>query len=485
MKTNIERAWSGWSALALGAALFGAASGAAAAPKATAVKSTASARKKVSITVYNQNFGIVREVRSLDAGTGRVALEFGDVAAQIQPQTVHIRSLSGGDALSVLEQNYRYDLLTPEVLLDKYVGKKIKVYRWDQRRGAETPFDAEVLSVAGGRPVLKLGGEITFDFPGRMAFPELPDNLIPRPTLVWLLDSKKAKQDAEVTYVSGGLNWSADYVLVLDDKDQKADLTGWVTLVNQSGTTYEDAELKLVAGDVNRIVDTVAMQRSQAMRSADEAGQDGFREESLFEYHLYTLQRPATVRQNEQKQVTLLSAANIGVTKKLMFFGQQYWYRGQYGQVQSNQKVGVYLDLQNTEQNGLGMPIPKGTIRVYKADKSGSKQFVGEDSVDHTPRDEKIRVKLGEAFDVVGERKQIRWSALGTCVSESEWEISIRNRKDEAVEVDSWEPVGGDWEVVQESLKHRREDANTFVYTVKVPKRSEQKVRYRVRVRYC
>lgn len=446
--------------------------------------STAEERKKVSITVYNQNFGLVREVRDLGSlPAGQVELEFRDVAAAIQPETVHIRSVTSPTGLTVLEQNYRFDLLSPQTLLQKFVGRKIRIYRYHQATGKEEAIDAKLLSVQNGT-VLEVNGEVTYDFPGRLAFPEVPPNLIAKPTLVWLVDSQRPKQTVEVTYLTQNLNWNADYVMVVDDQDKKADLTGWVTLVNQSGTSYENAELKLVAGDVQRVAPE-RMARPRAMKSAAAGVSTGFQEEGLFEYHLYTLQRPATVLDKEQKQVTLLEANGIGIQKKLIFYGQQYWYRGQHGQVLSNQKVGVYLDLENSEKNKMGMPLPKGTIRVYKADKSGAKQFVGEDNIDHTPRDEKIRVKMGEAFDVVGDRKQMKWTALGTCSGESSWEIELRNHKDTAVEVESYEPVGGDWTILSSSHPYQRKDASTFTFTVKVPARGKTKISYVVRIRWC
>jgi hypothetical protein len=447
--------------------------------------SSAEDRKTVSITVYNQNFGLVREVRELRAlGNGKVELEFKDVAAHIQPETVSIKSLGPGGGLSVLEQNYRYDLLTPQTLLQKYVGKNVRAYRYHEHTGKEDAVDAELLSVEGGT-VLKFNNEITFGYPARLAFPQVPDNLIAKPTLVWLVDSAAAKQTVEVTYLTQNLNWSADYVLVVDDAEKKGDLNGWVTLVNQSGASYKNAELKLVAGDVNRVQPQSPRENYGMAMKAEAADARQFQEQSLFEYHLYSLQRPTNVLQNEQKQVNLLSAAGIGVGKKLIFFGQQYWFRGQYGQVLSNQKVGAYLDIQNSEQNRLGMPLPKGTLRVYKADKSGAKQFVGEDSIEHTPRDEKLRVKMGEAFDVVGDRKQTEWRELGTCASESAWEIEIRNHKDTAIEVEDYEPIGGDWTIISSSQAAEKKDANTFTFTIKVPARGKTKVNYKVRVKWC
>jgi hypothetical protein len=458
-----------------------------ASPASAATKiSTAKDRKDVAISVYNGNFGLVRETREIDLGTGTLALEFRDVASQIQAETVSIKGATA-DSLRVFEQNYRYDLLSPETLLAKYVGKSVKVYRWNSLLGKEDAFDAEVLSVNGYQPVLKIGGEITYGFPGRFAFPELPANLIAKPTLVWSLDSKQAKQRVEATYMTRGLGWKADYVLVLDESDSRADLQGWVTLNNGSGASYEQAKLQLVAGDVNRVSDMVMAtgESTISLRAAARAPGPSFREEGLFEYHLYTLSQPTDVLQNEQKQVSLLEAKGIALDKQLIFYGQQYWYRGSYGQVMSNQKVGVYLDIQNKEQNKLGMPLPKGIIRVYKADKSGAKQFVGEDNIDHTPRDEKVRVKMGDAFDVVGDRKQMSWKGFGYCTSESEWEISLRNHKDTAVTVQDVEPVGGDWEVLSSTIPHVKKDAFTFTFDVKIPAKGETKVKYRVRVKWC
>ena len=469
----------------LGTLLAGAVCGTAFAQAPPATRASGEAdRKQVTITVYNQNFGLVREVRELsNLGTGRVSLEFRDVASTIQPETVAVKPLGGG--FSVLEQNYRYDLLSPETLLRKYVGLNVRAYRYHEATGKEDVVDAKLLSMEGG-PVLQIGKEITFGYPGRLAFPELPPNLIAKPTLVWLVDSKQPKQSVEVSYLAQGLTWKADYVFVVNESDTKGDLVGWVTLVNQSGSSYKNAELKLVAGDVNRVREAEMEMKQRVMRSSlPAAAPVPFREEGLFEYHLYTLSRPTTVLDKEQKQVTLLEAQAIGVRKRLIFFGQQYWFRGQYGELPKNQKVGVFLDFENAEKNRLGIPLPKGVVRVYKADKSGAKQFVGEDSIDHTPRDERVRIKMGEAFDVVADRKQMEWRALGNCVSESAWQLELRNHKDENVKVEIREPAGGDWTIVESSHPATKEDATTFTFEVDVPKRGKTKVTYRARVRWC
>jgi len=446
--------------------------------------SSAAQRESVAITVYNQNFGLVREVRKLSLGTGPVSLEYRDVSARVQPETVVIKTLDASGGLRVLEQNYRYDILTPEKLLEKYVGKKVKIYRFNETTGKDELHEAEVLAAEQGT-VLKIGNEITYGFPGRLAFPKVPANLIAKPTLVWLLESKAAEQRVEVSYLTQRLNWKADYVLVLNQDDTKGGLTGWVTLTNNSGTSYQGAQLKLVAGDVQRIrprgVRTLTAQTSYG----ESSGRRQFKQESFFEYHLYTLERPTDMLDKEQKQVTLLEGHGIGIGKKLIFYGARHYFRRRYGRVQSNQKVGVYLDIVNSESNKLGMPLPAGIVRVYKADKSGAKQFIGEDRIDHTPRDERIRIKMGEAFDVVGERKQMDWDSLGRCNSESEWQIELRNHKDEAVKIETIEPIGGDWEIVSSTHPHTKKDAHTFTFDVDVPARGKTKIVYRVRLRWC
>jgi hypothetical protein len=223
------------------------------------------------------------------------------------------------------------------------------------------------------------------------------------------------------------------------------------------------------------------------MMMADAVAQEapGFSEQAFFEYHLYTLGRPADLMNNEQKQVTLLESDRFGVRKRLIFHGATHYYRGQFGQVTANQKVGVYLDFENSEDNGLGMPLPKGVVRVYKRDEDGAQQFIGEDLIDHTPRDEDLRIKMGEAFDVVGDRIQTDWDVISGCVSESQWRIDLRNHKDEDVEVTLVEPVGGDWQILSSSHPYQRLDAWTFTLTPEVPAGGETTVTYRVRARWC
>jgi len=449
------------------------------------LRSTSAQRDAVSITVYNQNFGLVREIRTLDLSSGRIALEYGDVASGIQPETVHIRPLSGGP-LQVLEQNYQFDLLSPQKLLEKYVGRTVNVYRTNPQTGVVEAVEAEVISVNGGM-ILRIGGEITFNYLGRFGFPEVPDNLIAEPTLLWRLDATGGQQQVEVLCLTSSLNWKSDYVMVLNEDDDGAVLTGWVTLTNQSGTAYENARLQLVAGDVQRVQGNVRPElRSRMMADAVmELDGGGFSENAFFEYHLYTLGRPADLMNNEQKQVTLLASNDFGVENKLVFHGATHYYRGQYGQVTSNQKVSVFLDFDNSERNGLGMPLPKGIVRVYKRDHTGALQFIGEDLIDHTPRDEELRIKMGEALDVVGDRCQMDYAVISGCISESTWRIDLRNHKDEDVEVMLVEPVGGDWQILSSTHPFEQTDAWTFTLTPEVEANGETRVEYRVRVRWC
>ncbi len=449
------------------------------------LRSTSAERDAVSITVYNQDFGLVRELRTLDLSSGTVSLEYGDVASGIQPETVHIRP-SRGEALQVLEQNYQFDLLSPQKLLEKYVGRTVNVYRTNPQTGGEDVAEAEVLSVNGG-PILRIGGEITFDYPGRFGFPEVPDNLIAEPTLLWRLDSAGGHQQVEVSYLTSGLNWKSDYVMVLDQDDKRAALTGWVTLTNQSGTAYENARLQLVAGDVQRVHGAMRERDRRRMTADAVAAQEGegFTENAFFEYHLYTLGRPADLMNNERKQVTLLESDSFAAHKRLIFRGATRYYRGQYGQVTSNQKARVFIDFENSDRNGLGMPLPKGVVRVYQRDHTGAQQFIGEDLIEHTPRDEGLRIEVGAAFDVVGDRRQIDYRVLSSCVSESTWRIDVWNHKDEDVEVMLVEPVGADWEVLSSTHPFEKRDAWTLALAPRVEANDEARVEYRIRVQWC
>jgi hypothetical protein len=439
----------------------------------------------VALTIYNVNLGLVKDQRKIKLSKGTGELKFMDVASQIIPTSVHIKSLIDPASLQIFEQNYEYDLLNPQKLLDKYVGKDVKLYYKNPYTEREEIIKALLLSNNGG-PIFKIGDEITFGHPGRIIFPGVPENLISKPTLVWLLENNlEAEQRVEASYLTNGITWRSDYVMTLNDKDDKADLSCWVTIDNKSGATYKSAQLKLVAGDVHRVRDE--NEYRDKMRLFAEAAAKPvpqFKEEEFFEYHIYTLQRPATIKESQIKQINLVTAGDIPVKKELIFNGARYYYYSQYGEAVTQQKVGVFIEVENKKGNNLGIPLPKGIVRVYKQDKEGSLQFVGEDSIDHTPKDEKIRVKLGDAFDIVGSRKQTDWKKIAYDTYEAALEVSLRNHKKEDVIVKVLEPIPGDWTMLNSSHEYTKTESFTAEFNVPVPKDKEVKVTYRVRMRF-
>jgi hypothetical protein len=439
----------------------------------------------VAVTIYNVNLGLVKDQREIKLAKGMGEVRFMDVASQIIPTSVHIKSLIDPDSLQVLEQNYEYDLLNPQKLLDKYVGKEVKLYYKNPYSEREEIVTATLLSNNGG-PIFRIGDEITFGHPGRIIFPGVPENLISKPTLVWLIrNSLSSAQNIEASYLTNGINWRADYVVTLNDADDRADLSGWVTIDNKSGTTYRNAKLKLIAGDVNRVKDEYEY-KDKMLRAAEMAAKAApqFKEEEFFEYHIYTLERPATIKENQTKQIGLVNADTIPVRKELLYYGAAYYYYNRYGDAITNQKVGVFVEIDNRKENNLGIPLPKGTVRVYKHDKEKSLQFVGEDSIDHTPKDEKVRIKLGDAFDVVGSRKQTDWKKIASDTYEASFEISLRNHKKEDVVVKVVEPIPGDWKMLSSSHEYKKTEAFTAEFTIPVPKDKETKITYRVRMRF-
>ncbi len=449
---------------------------------------TARDRQSVNITVYNSNLGLVRETRHLTLPAGRIALRFADVTAQIRPETVHLASLTASASLRILEQNYQYDLLNPGKLLDKFVGKEITLVLRRLQNNTESfePVQATLLSNNAGQ-VWRINGQIVIN-PSNIAemrFPDVPKNLVATPTLVWDLENREGgAQTVEASYLTNGMNWRADYVLLVDANDAKGDLQGWVTLTNASGATFEDARLQLVAGDVNRVQEPP--RPMEALRTADMSKSEAeFQEQGFFEYHLYTLQRPATIRDNETKQVSLLEAADFDVKKEFVLNGQRYYYTGYNNPGQPiKEKVGVYIQFRNSQQNKLGMPLPAGTIRLYKKDDKGNQQFIGENRIDHTPKDEDVRVKVGDAFDIVAERKQTDYKVIARNVYEYAYEIKIRNHKDGPVKVIVNEPIGGDWEMISSTFEAKKTAAFAAQFNVPVAKDGEAVLAYRVRVRY-
>jgi hypothetical protein len=447
-------------------------------------------QKSVAITIYNVNLGLVRDRRDLTMPRGEASLKFGGVAQQINPATVHIKSLTDPNSLSVVEQNYEYDLLSPAKLLDKYVGKKVTLVlrSFENQTERLTPTEATLLANNSGA-VWQIGDHIVIN-PSNIVeirFPQLPESLIAKPTLVWRLSNEKAAtQSVEASYLTGGINWRADYVVLVNNDESRADVTGWVTIDNNSGAEYRNAELKLVAGDVHRAQNKQEYEgRMRDMVAAKAANEQQFKEESFFEYHLYTLQRRTTIKNAQTKQISLLDANGVGTNKQFIIYGQPYYYRGYNNPGEPiKEKIGVYIEFDNSRKNGLGQPLPAGILRLYKADSAGGQQFIGEDRIDHTPENEKVRVKVGDAFDIVGERKMMDYRAISSRVYEYAYQIVIRNHKKEAVTIVVNEPIGGDWEMLSSSHKWEKTAAFASRFTVPVAAAGSATLNYRVRVRW-
>jgi hypothetical protein len=499
---NLARIWERTGVVALGAALllatpyekaFAQDAKPVVEPTATAPAQTTTTLKDqtdLSVTVYNSNLALVRDVRQIDLPAGESQLRFMDIAASINPATVHFRALADPEKLNVLEQDYEYDLLDPAKLLQKYVGREVTLVRAMQKDGSTDlqQFQATLLSDNDGGPVWKIGDEIVTGMAtDSFQFPDLPGNLYDRPTLLWLLDNRSAgRETVEASYLTTNLSWSADYVLTIGGKEDSADLNGWVTLVNSSGTAFENAQLQLVAGDVHRV--EPSPQPAGAMMQDEmkvAAAPPPFQQESFSEYHLYTLGRRTSIQNNESKQISLLSAAAVPVQRRYVVNGEDWYYRSaaQPGEPIKD-PVELYYKFQNDEKSGLGMPLPAGTIRMYEADSHGGVLFIGEDQIDHTPKDEAVELHAGNAFDIVSERKQTDYQAISNHVVEEEYEITLRNHKDIPVTIEVNEPIGGDWQMLSSTYAATKTSSSSAQFEVPVAPNSGSVLRYRVRVHW-
>ena len=443
----------------------------------------------LNITVYNSNIALVRDVRQLMLPNGVFRLKLMDIAATVNPATVHFRSLTDPEKLGVVEQNYEYDLLEPAKLLHKYVGKEVTLIRtyYDNNTTKREEVKAILLADNNG-PVWKIGnGIVTGMAAESYRFPEVPANLFDRPTLLMSLEnSGPRKQQIEASYLASNLSWNADYVLTVARDDKAADLDGWVTLANNSGTAFHNARLQLVAGDLNRLPQgglAGRMEADQAVMSRAAAPQ--FQQENFSEYHLYTLGRKTSVEDKETKQISLLEGTGVPVEKIFVVNGQNYYYHNAQnpGSPQKD-AVMVYYKFKNEEKSGLGMPLPAGNLRVYQKDSKGGILFIGEDRIDHTPKDETVNVHIGNAFDVVAERKQTDYKNIATRVWEMEFEITLRNHKDAPITVQVNEPIGGDWEMLNSSYKFNKTAAFAAQFLVPVDKNGTSVLRYRIRAHW-
>ncbi|MFH1055069.1 MAG: DUF4139 domain-containing protein [Candidatus Altiarchaeota archaeon] len=431
----------------------------------------------VEVTVYNSDLGVVKETRHISLPDGVGWHSFEGVASQIDPTSVKLTSSDG--SFSVLEQNYQYDLVSKDKLLEKYLGRKIMGY--NVVGDTKEPVEGTLLANQGSEMILqKDDGSIQVVSVNDLTLPTLPEGLIVKPTLEWMLVNKGAgSKAAQLSYMTSGLSWSADYVLVTNKDDNKMDLNGWVTISNNAGTTFEDASLKLVAGDVNRVTEPQPYLLERMYADAKVASAAQFQEEQLFEYHMYDLQRRTTLKDKEDKQISLLTAEGAGVEKEYVYENTGGWYGST-----DNTKVQVKLNFNNSQNNGLGMPLPKGKVRVFKEDADGKLQFIGEDSIDHTPKDETLRILVGNAFDIVGERKQMSVEDLG-CQYEVTWQVTLRNHKDENVKVTVLENAYWDWKITKENYQHIKESNQKIKWVIPVTANGESTLTYTIRYNHC
>ena len=456
----------------------------AAAAAGTPLETTAKDRRDVIVTIYNDHRGLVREVRSVSLPKGRFDLKYADVADKIVPQSVHIASKTDGGAVDVIEQNYKFDVLTPSRLMERAVGTELTFVRENPATGAETRVKATLLAREQG-DVYRVGNEIVIGHLGRPVFASLPPAFVSRPTLVWSLDNRAAPRahDLEVAYLTGGMGWHADYVAVLSADDRESSLNGWVTLDNNSGASFDSARLALVAGNVHRASEEDG-DLAGAAGLPPGANQGGaFSEESLLDYHLYSLGRVTDIKDKEQKQIALLAASKVPVSKVLRLLGSPS-LRGSPEPLQENLNPKVLMEFVNDARSQLGMPLPMGTVRVYKADKAGGQQFIGEDTIQHTPNGEKLSLELGESFDVVAERRSVDFKTLAKNLTESVHEVKVRNHKDEAASVQIEERLAGEWEILESTVRGEKLDARRQRFTVQVPSRGEVVLKYKIRARF-
>jgi hypothetical protein len=467
-----------------------------------------------ALTIYNQNFFVAREHVPLDLKPGVNQTEYAGIAAHLEPDSVILRD-PNGRALQILEQNYRNDPVSPEMLLSFYEGKTIDFVVGRNADGSDVKQRGKIIRSgyvspnyiqgypqnASSQPIVEVDSVLRFGLPGQPIFPALSADSILKPTLSWLLRTDTPGQfDAEISYVSGGMNWQSDYNVVVQDqpagKTDLLDMIGWITMRNFSGKTFEDARIKLMAGDVNKIQEPTLAGRAYGAAQAaevDAAAAPVVREKSFDEFHLYTLQRPTTLRDEETKQVEFVRATGIHAQRLYIYDGAQTGQYGYYNMEQirqdmnygtaSNPKIWVMEEFKNAEANHLGIALPKGKLRFYRRDTDGHLEFVGENTIDHTPKDETIRVYTGNAFDVTGERKRTNYHVD----SNQHWmdetfEIRLRNHKKEAVEVRAVEHLyrWTNWKLSEQSAQSRKTNAQTIEFPVNIAPDGEQVITYTV-----
>ncbi|MEM6682053.1 MAG: DUF4139 domain-containing protein [Pseudomonadota bacterium] len=439
---------------------------------------TPETRDALAITIYNDGLALVRDSRFVNVKASRGTLAFEGVSTKIMPQTA---ALSGN--MYVVEQNFDFDLLSPQALLNKAVGQEVLLYRTEDDGDLEVR-DAVVLANNGGAAVLKVGNQIEViqnDFPGRIVFKNIPPNLRAEPTLsMQYADAKPGDQKIELAYLTKGIGWSADYVGDLSADEKTLDLTGLITLTNKTGVAYVDAKTQLIAGDVNRVRVQKRQRSNLAMQFAASSRAENVKPEAVGEYHMYTLPQPTTIADKQTKQVTFMSVNAVPVTKT-------YAYYSTFFRTQNDpQNVSVSLEFDNNKANNLGMPLPKGVVRIYGMDQSGSAQFIGEDAISHTSEGNAIDLTMGKAFDVTVQSKKAADALVSKTrireIRDITMEYTVKNAKDTAVSVELKQYVGENAELRDTSIEAEEIDAQTLMFSIPVEAKGETKLRFKVRV---
>lgn len=430
-------------------------------------------KEGTELTIYNQGIALVKEIRELALKKGLNLVKYEDIAQLIKPDSVLFTDLSDASAF-VVEQNYEYDLVNLEKIMEKYLGKKITVYAKDGN-----VFTGQLLSYKGNTVLESDGKIVALSEIARFEFPELPEGLLTKPTLIWKLYTEvEGTHKTQTSYLTNGISWNASYVAKVSEDEKNADLTGWVTINNSSGTSYPNTSLKLVAGELH-------MSTPEEIRYAESYKSYGaapspkqFTEEALFEYHMYTLERKTDIKNNETKQISLLEAEKIPLKKEYVL-EEETPYFAYYSSKSPQARVKTMLSFENSQKNNLGMPLPKGIVRVYKEDSQGKLQFIGEDSIEHTPKDEKVRLFLGYAFDIVAEKKTVEDEKIGDKCTRKTYEVKIRNHKDESITVTVVQKAPyTENEIVRASHKYNKKDAYTFEFEVPVKANDEATLNY-------
>ncbi|MEN9636485.1 MAG: hypothetical protein RL077_4889 [Verrucomicrobiota bacterium] len=470
-------------------------------PLALALVTAATLIAEPALTIYNQGFAVVRERLALDLQAGENVVAFAGVTGQLEPDSVVLRDAAGRVPLRILEQSYRADVMSQGLLLAMHEGQELDFLVTDAS-GKESTVRGRVRRsgyTPGGEmaaPIVEVGGKIRFTLPGQPLFPSLPGDGVLRPTLSWVLSANEpVKFAAELSYITGGLSWQAAYNLVAPEHGDRLDVVGWVTVNNQSGTRFENAALKLMAGGVNRVqvsaVRDLGPRAKGAMMMAM-AAPEAVTEKAFDEFHLYTLPRKVTLRDHETKQVEFMRATGVMAPVIYVYDGASMYGGFQGGMVrdaaygtQSNKKVWVMREFKNSEENKLGLALPKGRLRFYRRDDAdGRVEFTGENELDHTAKNELIRVKTGDAFDVVGERTRTNFNGNNRQdFAEEDFEIKVRNRKSAPIRVRVVEHLyrWSNWGITQRSDEFSKKDAQTIEFAVEVPADTEKTITYRVR----